>query len=116
MVKIVMIVDDEADIRSTVKVVLEKSGYTALTASSGDECLKAIEGGAKPDLILLDIMMPGIPAKEVVSKVGGIKILYFSAVKMTEAERKDLEGANVVGFIQKPLDINNFIKKVGSIV
>jgi CheY-like chemotaxis protein len=116
MAKTVMIVDDEADVRSTVKAILEKSGYATLAASSGDECLKAIEGGAKPDLILLDIMMPGISVKAVAPKVKDIKVLYFSSVMMTEEEKKDLAGENVMGFVQKPLDIDDFVKKVGSII
>ena len=117
MSKTVMIVDDEADVRATVKAVLEKKGYATLSAGSGDECLKSLEGGAKPDLILMDIMMPGTPVKEIIPKIKGIKILYFSSVKMSEEEKKDLESVgNVVGFVQKPFDINDFIEKIKSLI
>lgn len=117
MGKVVMVVDDEADIRSTVKAVLEKKGYEVITASSGDDLLKQLEGGAKPELILLDIMMPGTPVKEVVPKIKGIKILYFSSVKMSDEEKKDLEKiGNVVGFMQKPFDINKFVEKIKSLI
>lgn len=117
MSKTVMVVDDEADIRSTIKAVLEKKGYSIVTASSGDECLKVLDAGAKPDLILMDIMMPGTPVKEIVPKIKGIKILYFSSVKMSDEEKKDLESVgNVVGFLQKPFDINKFVEKVKSFI
>jgi two-component system OmpR family response regulator len=117
MSKTIMVVDDEEDIRSTIKTVLEKKGYTVITASNGKDCLEKLESGDKPELILLDIMMPGIPVKEIVPKIKGIKILYFSSVKMSDEEKKDLEKAgNVVGFIQKPFDINDFVKKVKSLV
>lgn len=116
MGRVVMVVDDEADIRSTVKMVLEKSGYDVVTASNADECLKKIEGGEKPDLVLLDIMMPGTPVKEIVPKIKGIKILYFSSVRMSDEEKKGLEAGNVVGFIQKPFDINEFTKKIKSLI
>lgn len=117
MTKTIMVVDDEADIRSTVKTVLEKQGYNVILAFSGDDCLKKLEKGDRPDLILLDIMMPGTPVKDVVSKIKGIKVLYFSAVKMSDEEKRDLEKAgNVVGFMQKPFDINEFIKKVKSLI
>ena len=113
----IMVVDDEADVRSTIKTVLEKKGYGVITASSGDDCLKKLEGGDKPNLILMDIMMPGTPVREVVPKIKGIKILYFSSVKMSDEEKKDLEKVgNVVGFIQKPFDINEFLKKVKSLI
>jgi CheY-like chemotaxis protein len=115
--KVVMIVDDEIDVRDTIKMVLEKAGYEVLAASSGDECLKMLENGKKPDLILMDIMMPGTPVKDVVSKIKEIKIMYFSSVRMSDEEKKNLEQTeNVVGFIQKPFDINKFIEKVKSVI
>ena len=117
MSKLVMVVDDEADVRSTVKTVLEKKGYEVITASNGDDCLKKLEGGDKPGLILMDIMMPGTPIKEIIPKIKGIKILYFSSVKMSDEEKKGLEKmGNVVGFIQKPFDINEFVKRVKSLI
>jgi two-component system chemotaxis response regulator CheY len=117
MKKNIMIVDDEADIRSTIKTVLEKQGYGVITASSGDDCLKKLEGGDKPELILMDIMMPGTPVKEIIPKIQGTKILYFSSVKMSDEEKKDLEKVgNVVGFMQKPFDINDFIERIKSLI
>lgn len=117
MSKSVMIVDDEADVRSVVKGVLEKQGYEVSSAVSGDDCLEKLEGGIKPDLILMDIMMPGTPTKEVVPKIKGSKILYFSSVKMSDEQKKELEGlGNVVGFVQKPFDVNEFVKKIKSFV
>ena len=53
-----MIVDDEPDIRTTVKAVLEKNGYKVVTAVNADDCFKKIKGGETPDLILMDIIMP----------------------------------------------------------
>lgn len=116
MTKTIMVVDDEADVRSSIKTVLEKQGYEVITASSGDDCLKKLEAGDKPGLILMDIMMPGTAVKDVVSKIKGIKILYFSSVKISDEEKIDLEGAgNVVGFMQKPFDVNEFVRKVKSL-
>jgi CheY-like chemotaxis protein len=117
MIKTVMVVDDDEDIRSTVKTILEKQRYNVIVAFSGEDCLKKLEGGNKPELILMDIMMPGIPVKDVVSKIKGIKILYFSAVKMSDEEKKDLEKVgNVVGFIQKPFDLDELVKKIKSLI
>tara|TARA_Y100000294_G_scaffold174575_1_gene192931 strand:- start:1230 stop:1424 length:195 start_codon:yes stop_codon:yes gene_type:complete len=64
MAKTIMIVDDEQDNLTTVKTVLEKEVYVVLTAISGDDSLKQIQAGAKPDLILMDIMMPGTPVRD----------------------------------------------------
>lgn len=112
MAKTIMIVDDESDIRDTVKTVLEKNGYTVVTAVNGDDCLEKLKQ-EKPDLILLDIMMPGMLVRDVVKKVKGIKIAYLSVVRTSDAERENLlRSKNVVGFIQKPFDIDELVKRV----
>jgi len=116
MTKKIMIVDDEPDIRETVKKILEKNKYKVVTAVNGDDCLKKLEK-EKPDLILMDIMMPGTPVGEVVKKIKNIKIAYLSVVRTSEAEKEELLGqSNIVDFIQKPFDINELVKKVGKYV
>jgi two-component system catabolic regulation response regulator CreB len=110
--KTILIVDDEPDIRETTKTVLENNGFKVITAVNGDDCLKKLKT-SKPDLILLDIMMPGTPVKEVVKKISGTKIVYLSVVRVSEAEKEDLLGRkNIVDFIQKPFDINDLVNKV----
>ncbi|MFH1682591.1 MAG: response regulator [Candidatus Woesearchaeota archaeon] len=117
MKKTIMIVDDEPDNLTTVQTILEKKGYGVITAVNGDDCLKKLKDGEKPDLILMDIMMPGTPVKEVVKKIKGIKIAYLSVVRTSEAEKEDLLGQkNIVGFIQKPFDINELLERVKKII
>ena len=116
MAKKIMVVDDEADIRSSVKTILEKEGYEVITAVNGDDFLKKLEKG-KPDLILLDIMMPGTPVREIVKKIKDVKISYLSVVRTSEAEKEKLLGQNnIVDFIQKPFDIKDLVKRVKKIV
>ena len=111
MGKTIMVVDDEADIRETVKAVLEKEGYTVLVATNADDALKQ-EATVNPDLILMDIMMPGTPVREVVPKLKS-KVAYLSVVRTSEAEKEDLMRAkNIVDFIQKPFDIKTLVAKV----
>ena len=57
MGKKILVVDDELDVITYLKVFLEKNGYEVVTASDGDEGLKVAEK-EKPDLVTLDIMMP----------------------------------------------------------
>lgn len=115
MAKTIMVVDDEADNRDTVKTVLEKNGYKVVTAVSGDDMMKKLPK-QKVDLILLDIMMPGTPVRRLVPKLKA-KIVYLSAVRTSEAEKEDLlKSKNIVGFIQKPFDIDNLLKKVKKFV
>ncbi len=111
-----MIVDDEPDIRQTVKTVLGKNGYKVVTAVDGDDCLKKLPK-QKIDLILLDIMMQGTPIREVVKKIKNTKIAYLSVVRTSEAEKELLlDSKNIVDFIQKPFDINDLLARVKKFV
>lgn len=116
MPKTIMIVDDEPDIRKTVKTVLEKEGYKIVTATSGDDALKKWKV-KKTDLVLMDIMMPGTPVKEIVPQMKGSKIAYLSVVRTSEAEKEDLtKSKNIVDFIQKPFDVEDLIKRVKKLI
>lgn len=108
----IMIVDDEPDIISTVNAVLEANDYDVVTAVDGDDCLEKLPN-QKVDLILMDIMMPGTPVKEVIPQIKDTKIAYLSVVRVSEAEKEDLmKLENIVDFIQKPFDINTLLERV----
>jgi len=110
--KTILVVDDEPDVRDVVRMILEKKGYRVITAVDGDDCLNILHE-ENPDLILLDIMMPGTPVKDVVEKIENIKIAFFSVVRTSEAEKRDLlKQKNIVDFIQKPFDVNDLIKRM----
>ena len=116
MVKKILVVDDEADNRASVKSILEKEGYKIDTAISGSDALKKWTV-SKPNLVLMDIMMPGVPVKDIIPKMKGTKVVYLSVVRTSEAEKEDLMASkNVVGFIQKPFDIKDLVKQVKKFV
>ncbi len=107
-----MIVDDDPDIRMTVKTILEKEGYGVVEANDGDECLTKL-ASHKIELILLDIMMPGTPVREVVKRIKDTKILFVSVVRTTEAEKEGLFATkNILGFVHKPFDIQELVDVV----
>jgi CheY-like chemotaxis protein len=110
--KLIMVVDDEPDNVTTVKAVLENNNFKVVSAVNGDDCLEKLKK-VKPDLILMDIMMPGTPVREVVKQIKDVKIAYLSVVRTSEAEKEQLLGQkNIVDFIQKPFDINELLDKV----
>jgi len=122
MKKHIMVVDDVPDIVETVKTVLEKEEYEIISASSADECLEKLKK-ITPDLILLDIMMPGMVVKEMLKgikenkKWRNIKIIYLTVVRMSEVEKADLlKEANIVDFIEKPFDITNLVRRVKKVI
>ena len=116
LMKKILVVDDEPDVRETVKIILEQKGYKVSTAADGDECIKKLNKET-PDLILLDIMMPGMPIAEVVKKIENTKIAFMSIVRISEARKKGLcKQDNVVDFIQKPFDVLDLIQRVNLIL
>jgi CheY-like chemotaxis protein len=57
----VLVVDDEEPVRQVASAILSFLGYSVLTSASGDEAVTCLREGARPDVVLLDIIMPGIP-------------------------------------------------------
>ena len=116
MKKTIMVVDDEADIRDTIKTVLKKEGYNIVIAVNADDCLKKLPQ-QKVDLILIDIMMPGTPVREAIKQIKGVKVAFLSIVRISEAEREELlKSKNVVDYIQKPFDIDGLVARVKKIL
>jgi two-component system alkaline phosphatase synthesis response regulator PhoP len=66
----ILVVEDEEDIRELLKYNLEKEGYQVLGAATGEEALRTVRGRL-PDLILLDLMLPGIDGLEVCRRIKG---------------------------------------------
>ena len=114
--KIILVVDDEPDIRESVKMILEMNGYSVVMAIDGDDCLAKV-AEYKPDLILLDIMMPGTPVTDVVKKIPEIKIAFMSVVRISDARKRGLcTQDNVVDFFQKPFNVTELVERVEMIL
>ena len=112
MPKTILVVDDEPDIRQSVKQILEINGYTVVTAVDGDDCLKKLNE-LTPDLILLDIMMPGTPVGDVVKQIKDVKIAFMSVVRISDARKRGLcTQDNIVDFFQKPFNVSDLIDRV----
>lgn len=117
MGKTVMIVDDNKDIVSTLQTIMQKQGYTTPVAYNGQELLESIEG-AKPDIILLDVMMPGLTTREILealktSGFGEIKIILVTVIRFSKQEIEEtMKEYKIVDYITKPFDINDIIRRV----
>lgn len=115
--KTIMVVDDEQSLRKTVRIVLESEGYAIEEAESADECWKKLQTiSPLPELILLDIRMPGMPSIELVKKVKEnaklrkIRIVYMTAIIGTKEFTKKIEG--VIDAIEKPFTNEALLKVV----
>ena len=120
MDKTILLVDDEPDMLEMLGMRLKKSGYKVITAITGEECLKKAEE-KYPDLILLDILLPGLSGLEVARQLKGkavtkdIPIIMVTALIGKDAEEKGLErGAEY--FISKPFDPEELLAQIKKIL
>lgn len=119
--KSILVVDDNEDIRSLLSLVLQREGHEVILASDGTEALEKIKI-AKPDLILLDVMMPGLSGLEVLSiiredkdkKINEIPIMMITA-KSTITDIDNAVELGASSYIIKPFRPANLIEKVNAI-
>ncbi len=104
----IMLVDDEPDVIYLVKKLLEKEGYDVVEYYNGKDCLENVESD-DPDLILLDIMMPGIDGWEVSrtlkkrDSTKDIPIVMLTVRVSEDSVEKSFEYAYADGHIGKPI-------------
>lgn len=65
----VVVAEDDPDLRELIEYTLESAGYAVETFGAGDDCWNRLETGDRPDLILLDVMMPGMNGVDVLRRV-----------------------------------------------
>jgi excisionase family DNA binding protein len=111
---LVLIVDDDPRVREFVRVNLEMDGYSVREAGNAEEGLDALEQ-EPPDLILLDVMMPGVDGWEMLRRVherhgvGTIPVIMFSGQVDESAEEAAARGAQ--GFVGKPFNPQDLIAR-----
>lgn len=116
--KTVMIVDDEPDVLLTVAKILDANNYKAIKAKDGNECLAKLNEEI-PNVLLLDIMMPGLTTKEILaiitkdSRLTNIKIIFLTAIHVQEAEEEGLFASKqVVDFLEKPFSVRRMLDAI----
>lgn len=110
MMKNILIVEDDIEIHNLINEILKKEEYKIFNAYSGTEALLLLEK-EKIDLILLDLMLPGLTGKELVKKIKNIPIIVVSAKNSAEDKVNVLlDGAN--DYITKPFNIFELLARV----
>ena len=107
---VIAIVDDDAYIGDMLEELLRREGYGVLRAYSGTEALMLLED-RRPDLILLDLMLPGLNGEEVLPHLTGIPVIVLSARAAVE-DKVDLLQGGAADYLTKPFDTRELLARI----
>jgi two-component system OmpR family response regulator len=112
----VLLVDDDANIRTVAQIALEDvAGWNVIAVDSGIEALKTLKD-VQPDLILLDMMMPGMDGKTTLAQIQSegytnIPVIFLTA-KVQSDELEQYKALGAKGVITKPFDPMNLANEI----
>ena len=108
--KQILIVDDDVSIGDMLEEILKKEGYGVSRAYSGTEALLLLSL-SRPDLVLLDLMLPGLNGEEVLPKISGIPVIVLSA-KVDVDNKVDVLLNGAADYMTKPFDIKELLARI----
>ena len=113
----ILIVDDEADIRKIIRLLLEKKGYIVSEASNGRDAVELVKHN-DIDLVVMDIMMPhmsGLDATRLIREFSSVPILFLTA-KSLDSDKETAYFTGGDDYIVKPFSSSELILKVSSLI
>ena len=115
----IMAVDDEPDTIKLINKILKGAGYGFVGCLSGKECLEKLKK-EKPDLVLLDIMMPEMDGWEVYERIKKInkkqRVAFLTVLRATDESRVGMAKMGVEDYITKPFEPNELLYGVKTIL
>ena len=114
--KVILVVDDAADNIQLLSGVL-KAHYKVKAATNGEKALTIAQKTPAPDLILLDVIMPGMDGFEVCQKLkeddqtAGIPVIFVSG-NFSDDDKQRGEDLGAAGFVGKPIDSNKLLEMI----
>jgi two-component system, cell cycle sensor histidine kinase and response regulator CckA len=114
----VLLVEDEDMVRAVAERALTRAGYTVTTAADGDEGLELVEAGGEFDLIVSDVVMPGMDGPAMVRAIrashAALPVLFMSGYAEEQLRKEiDIDG---VAFLPKPFTVQQITDKVGAVL
>src|SRR5665647_1225319 len=121
MAKTILIVDDSATMRMSVKATLEMSGFLVESAGDGVQALAKLKGGIKPDLIITDINMPNMGGLELIKNVRALPGFRFTPIltlttESQAAKRDEGKKLGATGWLVKPVAGPDLVKVIKQVV
>ena len=108
--KTILIIDDDVYIGDMLSEALGQEGYGVLRAYSGTEAIMILDT-KKPDLVLLDLMLPGLSGEEVLPRIKGIPVIVLSA-KADAGSKVSLLLGGAQDYVTKPFDLSELMARI----
>lgn len=108
--KQILVIDDDISIGNMLEELLKKEGYGVSRAYSGTEALLCLSQ-SRPDLILLDLMLPGLNGEEVLPQISGIPVIVLSA-KVDIDNKVELLLNGAADYMTKPFDTKELLARI----
>lgn len=108
--KHILVIDDDIHIGNLLQEALEGEGYRVSRAYSGTEAVLALERG-RPDLVLLDLMLPGLSGEHLLPQLSGIPVIVVSARADTDSKTALLLGG-AADYVTKPFALRELLARV----
>ena len=109
----VLVVDDEESVRHVASEILRFLGYSVLAAASGEKGVELVRAGARPDVVLLDLIMPGMNGFQTLQALRAIEPdlpILISTGYADRAASESLVSEGAAGFVNKPYNIETLDK------
>lgn len=110
--KTIAIIEDDLPIGDTLEALLSQEGYGVLRAYSGTEALYLL-ASKQPDLVLLDLMLPGLPGEAVLPQIRGIPVIVLSA-KGDVQDKVSLLRSGAVDYVTKPFHPQELLARIAA--
>ena len=113
----ILAVDDEPDLRSLLRILLKNTGYEVLEAASGREAVEIVRSEPRIDLVIMDIMMPGLNGVEACAEIRKFSMvpMLFLTAKTQLADKAQAYASGGDDYLAKPFSQNELMMKVESL-
>jgi two-component system chemotaxis response regulator CheY len=114
---VILVVDDDVPIQILMQSLLREFGFHPVTAGSGDQALEVVRGGVRPDLVLLDMNMPGMSGPDAIRELRAL--LAQTPIVILSGERvspRDLSSLGATSAVQKPFDVAELVTQIRNFV
>ena len=108
----ILLIDDQADVRESLELILQREGYSVETAANGREALNKLYGGLRPCIILMDLMMPVMTGYEFRQEqmahpeFSGIPLIVYSGATDMRENARHLQAS---AYAEKPIELDRLM-------